>query len=91
MEPGRQLFPFMDSCNEAQCTGPKLAGSVVVVSPSSYAATSPDGSRIRLGLTPTARMKRSAEESGEEEEEGVRVKRSADQIVVQTPDGRWTD
>ena len=58
-------------------------GSVLVVTSHSYAAVSSDGSSLTVGLTATARGKRSVDRS-------PRWKRSAaDQVYVQTPSGEW--
>ncbi|KAL8577054.1 hypothetical protein ACOMHN_049914 [Nucella lapillus] len=98
LEPGRELFAFMDSCNEATCTGPQLMGSLLVTTAHSFTAVSPDGSALQVGLTAAARGKRSAGFApwgeGEEEMEGrffhSRVRRSADQVFVETPGGLQT-
>ena len=85
MEPSRELFAFIDSCNEAQCTGPKLLGSVVVVTTHTFTAVSTDGKSRRFGLTQAARTKRSVDEA---DDAHVRFKRSAaDQVFVAMPDG----
>ena len=85
MEPSRELFAFIDSCNEAQCTGPKLLGSVVVVTTHTFTAVSTDGKSRHFGLTQAARTKRSVDKA---DDAHVRVKRSAaDQVFVAMPDG----
>lgn len=58
MEPGRELYAFVDSCNEAQCTGLQLMGSVVIVSTQAQQAVSQDGGSLELSLA-AKRRKRS--------------------------------